>query len=60
VVAKADIVWPTHLDPWLKNILADLVKDEKCLRALAEKALIRVNQGASTPLFSCIEKTIAD
>ncbi len=56
-LAEADIVWPTDLDPWLRDILADLVEDDACLRALPEKALIRVTRRTERPRFACIEKT---
>ena len=56
-LAEADIVWPTDLDPWLREILADLVEDEACLRALPKKALVRVSQRDERPQFACIKKT---
>jgi hypothetical protein len=56
-LAEADIVWPTDLDTWLRDILADLVEDDACLRALPKRALIRVTRRTDRPLFACIEKT---
>ncbi len=56
-LAASDIVWPTDLDPWLRDILADLVEDDDCLRALPKKALIRVTRRTERPRFACIEKT---
>jgi hypothetical protein len=55
----ADIIWPTKLDPWLRDVFAELVDDD-CLRALPGKALIRVVTPTGKPRFSCIDKTGGD
>ncbi|CAN0526836.1 unnamed protein product, partial [Laminaria digitata] len=54
---KADIIWPTMLDPWLREIFADLIDDD-CLRALPAKALIRVIPATDEPRFACIDKDV--
>jgi hypothetical protein len=55
VLEEADIIWPTNLDPWLTNVLAELT-DNECLRALPAKALIRVRSVPGKPRFACIDK----
>ncbi len=56
-LAEADIVWPIKLDPWLRDIIANLVEDDACLRALPNKALVRVAQRTERIWFACIDKT---
>lgn len=54
---KADIIWPTVLDPWLRSVLAELVNDDDCLQALPTKALIRVVSAPDKFRFVCTEKS---
>jgi hypothetical protein len=56
VLEKADIIWPTTLDPWLRAVFSELTNDE-CLDALPAKALIRVVAAPGKPRFICIEKS---
>lgn len=56
ILENADIIWPTALDPWLRSVLAELVDDDDCLRALPAKALIRVVSAAGRSRFVCTEK----
>jgi len=55
LLEKADIIWPTTLDPWLGTILAELT-DDKCLRALPAKALLRIATATDKPRFACVDK----
>ena len=55
LLEKADIIWPTNLDPWLRTVLAELT-DEECLRGLPAKALLRVMPASGKPRFTCIDK----
>ena len=56
IFEKADIIWPTTLDPWLRSVFAGLV-DEDCLRTLPEKALIRTVPAPGKIRFVCIDKS---
>ena len=58
-LSKVDIIWPTHLDPWLLKILGRLVSDTSCLKALPNKALIRDTTDRNFVRFKCIEKQVS-
>lgn len=55
-LAKADIIWPINVDPWLMKALSRLIPDRSCLSALPDRALICETVDGSTIRYKCIEK----
>lgn len=57
---QADIIWPTTLDPWVKDVFAKIIDDDKCLRALPGKILVRIVPTIGKPKFTCFDKAAVD
>ncbi|MBT3237145.1 MAG: hypothetical protein HN360_00085 [Rhodospirillaceae bacterium] len=55
-LSRSDIIWPIALDPWLTDVLAQIVPDAECLNSLPDKALIRETSRPGSIRYQCIDK----